>query len=61
MSDKIAVKLGTITIDVFEDDFEVSATKNIDLETVYLVCMEIQNYLENLSKGLDLPAPSMLQ
>lgn len=53
--------VGTISIDVYEDSFEVKASSNIDMFTVWLVATGMQEYLEELSETLDKPPTTMLQ
>ena len=53
--------VGSITIDVYEDSFEVKASQTIDMFTIFLVAAGIQEYLEELSETLDKPASTMLQ
>lgn len=53
--------VGTITIDVFEDSFEVKTTSAIDMFTVWAVAVGVQEYLENLSEMLDKPPTTVLQ
>ncbi len=55
------VLVGTISIDVYEDSFEVKATQSIDMFTIFLVAAGIQEYLEEMSEMLDKPTSTMLQ
>ena len=58
---KKPTKVGTITIDVYEDSFEVKATDKIDMFTVWMIAEGIKDYLENLAETLDKPPTTMLQ
>lgn len=53
--------VGSITIDVYDDSFEVKASANIDMFTVWMVAAGMQEYLEELSETLDKPPSTMLQ
>ena len=53
--------VGTITIDVYEDSFEVKATDKIDMFTVWMVAEGMKDYLENLAETLDNVPTTMLQ
>ncbi len=52
--------VGTITIDVYEDSFEVKASEKIDLMTVWMVATGMQDYLEELAETLDTAPSSMV-
>jgi hypothetical protein len=52
--------VGTITIDVYEDSFEVKASEKIDLMTVWMVATGMQDYLEELAETLDTAPSSMI-
>jgi hypothetical protein len=58
---KKPTKVGVITIDVYEDSFEVKASDAIDMFTVYAVSVAVQEYLEELSETLDSTYTRMLQ
>ena len=60
MSKNTNKKLGTITIDVYEDSFEVKASEKIDLMTVWMVATGMQDYLEELAEKLDKAPSSMI-
>ena len=53
--------VGKITIDVYEDSFEVKASEAIDMFTVWAVAVGIQEYLENIAEDLDTVTKVMLQ
>ena len=53
--------VGTISIDVYEDSFEVKASANIDMFTVWMVAAGMQEYLEELSETLDNMPTTMVQ
>lgn len=53
--------VGKITIDVYEDSFEVKASDAIDMFTVWAVSVGIQEYLENIAEDLDTVTKVMLQ
>ena len=53
--------VGKITIDVYEDSFEVKASDAIDMFTVWAVAVGVQEYLENIAEDLDTVTKVMLQ
>ena len=53
--------VGKITIDVYEDSFEVKTTEHVDFFTVYAVAAGIMEYLENIAEDLDKVDKIMLQ
>lgn len=58
---KTPTKIGQILVDVYEDSFEVKATDNIDLYTVWAVALGIQEYLQEIATDLDKVDKIMLQ
>ncbi len=50
---KKPTKVGVITIDVYEDSFEVKASDAIDMFIVWTVAVGMQEYLEELVETLD--------
>lgn len=58
---KKPIKVGTITVDVYEDSFEVKATDKIDMFTVWMVAEGMKDYLENLAEAIDNVPTTMLQ
>lgn len=44
---------GQIVINLYEDSFEVKATDQVDMFTIWAVAMGIQEYLENIAEDLD--------
>ena len=53
--------VGTISISVYEDSFEVKASETIDMFTIWMIATGMQDYLEELSETLDKPPSTMLQ
>ena len=53
--------IGKITINLYEDSFEVKASDAIDMFTVWAVAVGIQEYLENIAEDLDKVDKIMLQ
>ncbi len=53
--------IGKITINLYEDSFEVKATDSVDFFTIYAVSVGIMEYLENIAEDLDKVDKIMLQ
>ena len=53
--------IGKITINLYEDSFEVKATGSVDFFTIYAVSAGIMEYLENIAEDLDKVDKIMLQ
>ena len=45
--------IGKITINLYEDSFEVKATGSVDFFTIYAVSAGIMEYLENIARDIE--------
>ena len=59
--EKLTEPESLIVIKVYKDSFEVIATKEMDMATLYYIFASSLEWIENYAEDLDKPVTTMLQ